>query len=93
MLVAANYGDVADIEVLWTLIALGGACFSIYNLRGALRDRSALIRAGLRNGRRAVANAQCRLEWSRLVCQAIFFAVGVMSMLLPDPPAQIHQPT
>lgn len=84
MNVAASYGNVSDIEVLWTLVALGGAAFSLYNVRDAARDYRAT--AHIKNGRRWIAASQVRVEVARLAIQLIFLAIGVLAMFLPSPP-------
>lgn len=80
---ADSYGNVADIEILWTVLAAVGAGFSIFNVRGAYCDWRAIPDAD-KNGRRRVATTQIRVEIYRLIIQTIFFAIGVGAFLLPN---------
>lgn len=84
-MIAAQYGDVSDIEVVWTLIALAGFLLSIYNVRHAQRDRVWLRNLHADpNGRGKIATTQLCLELSRGVVQLIFVTIGVLAMLVPD---------
>jgi hypothetical protein len=89
---AAQYGTVSDVELVWTIIATVGAGFSIYNLRDALKDRAALKRLHNRNGRWLLANFAIRAEAARLAIQLIFLTIGILAMLIVDAPDQLHQP-
>lgn len=84
MIVAANYGTVADIEILVTLLAVVGAALSILNVRDAVGDLKAMHGKGPQNGRWAIARTSVHVEVARLVIQAIFAFIGVLAMLLPD---------
>lgn len=86
-MIAAQYGNVSDIEVVWTLIALAGFALSIYNVRHAQRDRVWLRNLHADpNGRGKIATTQLCLELARGVVQVIFAAIGVLAMLVPDAP-------
>jgi hypothetical protein len=87
MLLAASYGTVSDIEILWTLIAGAGVVFGIFNLRDAWGDRKELVLANIYNGRRTIANFAVRGEAARMFVQSVFVSIGVLAMLLPDPPS------
>ena len=91
-MLAAAYGTVSDIEIVWTLIALVGAVVSIYNFREARDDCTALREAGLFNGRWLVARSTKWVEGLRLFVQAVFGAIGVMTMFFPETPDQLDQP-
>ena len=88
---AATYGTVSDIEILWTAIAVVGAFFSQYNLRESIKDRAALKAIDQPNGRLMVANTAVKSEGSRLVMQLIFMAIGVMAMFIAGAPDQLQQ--
>lgn len=85
-MLAVSYGTVSDIEILWTLIALGGMGFGVYNIRDAWLDRKAIISKGTRNGRRRIATFAVRGEAARTYMQTIFALIGVLAMLLPEAP-------
>lgn len=81
-MLAAAYGTISDIELVWTLIASIGAFYSLWNLREAIVDLRALGKIG--NGRRLVAWTTLQSEIARLLVQLIFIAIGIGAMLLPD---------
>lgn len=85
-MLAATYGTVSDIEILWTIIGAVGVMFSAFNLRDARIDKRVLADAGIVNGRRIIARFAVRAELARLVIQAIFVTIGVLAMLQTDPP-------
>lgn len=81
----STYGTVSAIEIIWTAIALAGAVLATINVREAAKDLAALDEAPrIVNGRRAIADTALRVEVSRLLCQIIFAAIGVIAMLLPE---------
>lgn len=87
---AAQYGSVSDIEIVWTLIALFGLGFAIWNFFDAVagyRDLGARL-----NGLRQTAVASIKLEATRVVIQTIFVLIGVLAMTLKDPSNSLHQP-
>lgn len=89
-LLAAQYGTVSDIEIVWTLIAACGLVFAIFNLNEAFKDWREL---GPRlNGLRQIASLSLKLEATRVVIQSIFVAIGLMAMTLKDPPDQLDLP-
>lgn len=91
-MIAASYGSVSDIELVWTLIAVVGFGLSTFNVRASLRDCRWLRETlGDRNGRWNIAWTQFKLEASRAFCQIVFFTIGVLAMLIPDAPTA-HQP-
>lgn len=77
---AANYGPVEDIEVVWTLIALIGAGFSIYNVREAVKDLGALSTIDKGNGRGRLGRFAIKTEVARLLSQIIFLIIGALAM-------------
>lgn len=89
-LIGAQYGNVSDIEVVWTIIAAIGLAFSIYNLRDAWRDYQAL--GVLANGRRAIAILSLKMEGTRIFIQTLFVAIGIAAMTVQDPPDQLQRP-
>lgn len=80
------FTTVAGIEVIWTLIALAGIGFGVYNLRDALGDRRAIRIMGVANGRKIIADYAVRQELARITIQTIFAITGILVMLLPNPP-------
>jgi len=88
--VAAQYGTVSDIEIVWTLIAAFGLCFALFNLFDAYRDWKALT--GRLNGLRAIAVLSLKLEGTRVAIQSIFVTIGVLAMTMKDPPSSLSLP-
>jgi hypothetical protein len=91
-LLAAQYGSISDIEIVWTLIAGIGLAFSIFNVREAFADRAALKLAGVKNGRKMIADEGLLQELARTVIQAIFLTIGLLAMTYPDPPDVSDRP-
>lgn len=91
LIIGAQYGAIADIEVVWTAIAAVGLIFSIYNWRDAEADYKAL--GVLANGRRAIAVLSIKMEITRTIIQGLFLAIGISAMFVPDAPDQLHRPT
>lgn len=87
-LIAGDYGPVGDIEILWTLIALFGIGFSIYNVREAFKDVKSLHTHNIRNGRAYIARSFRMSEVTRLIMQLIFLTIGVISMTIYNIPRQ-----
>jgi H+/Cl- antiporter ClcA len=83
MIIAAHYGNVEDIEIFWTLIALVGLVFAIFNLREATQDKKAIKALKETNGRIKIAKASFKSEIARVIKQAIFLVIGVLAMTLP----------
>lgn len=79
-ILAAHYGSVEDIEVLWSIIAIVGACFSVYNIREAYRDLRALSYEAARNGRGKFGRLLLKNEIARLIIQLIFLTIGILAM-------------
>lgn len=90
MIFGANHGSASDIEIMWTLIALFGICFSIYNIREAFQDVKAIEENRVGNGRRIIARSSRLAEATRLIKQLIFFTIGVIAMTLPPTPSTVH---
>lgn len=82
---AAQYGTISDIEILWTLIAGSGLIFSLYNIREALRDRRAIVESNIGNGRKKIAGHALRNEAARALIQVIFLVIGILTMTYADP--------
>jgi hypothetical protein len=87
MVLAASYGSVEDIEILWTLIAALGLSFSLYNLREAHKDKVAVEEAKIVNGRAKIAMAVFYSEITRAVKQAVFAVIGILAATLPASPS------
>lgn len=79
-----SYGTISDIEILWCLVAIVGALFSIYNLFEANRDMKALEILKITNGRRAIAKAARFQDVVRAAVHLIFFTIGVLAAFLPE---------
>lgn len=86
-MLAAGYGTISDIEVVWVLIALVGVLFGIFNTTDAIEDREAVDRKKLANGRKLFADSAVYIEYMRLAVQIIFLVIGVAIMTIPDPPS------
>ena len=82
-LIGAQYGSVSDIEIVWTLIAFAGICFSSYNIWDALSNYRALP-PQIQNGRRALAKLYVYMEATRITILSIFFTIGVFAFTLKD---------
>lgn len=85
-ILSAAYGSVSDIELIWTLIAVIGACFSVYNLKEAYKDFKTLGYIDRKNGRGLIARTTLKSELARLVIQIIFITIGVFAMLITEVP-------
>lgn len=91
-MLAAAYGSVSDIEVLWVVVALVGLAVTGFNFADAVRDRKYLIDNGISNGRRIVADTQVYTEFTRLSIHTIFATIGVLAMFLAEAPNSPDQP-
>lgn len=89
---AAQYGTVSDIEIVWTVIAFIGLCFSVHNLVQAVGDLEVLRANNISNGRLILAKFTIKAEAARSIMQLIFFLIGVGAMTLVDPPNQLNLP-
>lgn len=85
-MIAAAYGSVSDIEIVWTVIAAVGLLFSAFTLGAARGDRRALIDAGIKNGRRKVALYTVLAETTRAIKQVIFLLIGGALMFVEEMP-------
>lgn len=92
-MIAANYGPVADIEIVWTVVAFVGLIYSILNVRDAQIDLEVLESAGVKNGRRTLARYQLEAEVLRSIMQTIFLSIGIAAMSLPAAPDSLDLPT
>lgn len=90
-IIAASYGNISDIEIMWTLLALGGAFFAIFNLIESHQDLAALKDRDITDGRFKIAKTGLRAEIARLTIQIINATIGIMAMTYPDPPSTIHE--
>lgn len=71
-------------EVAWTAIALIGLGFSWMGYMDARVDLHYLEALGRNGARRIIAKANIRAELTRLLAQAGFAAIGVITMTLPN---------
>lgn len=92
MMLAASYGTVGDIEILFTGVALVGFLFSALNIKDAVDDVQALTRAGLVNGRMPIAQTAVRVEFARLTIQAVFILIGALAMTIPESVDELDRP-
>ena len=83
MILAAHYGTIEDIEVVWTLIALIGLVFSLHNFLEVRKDIKVLNSLNIQNGRRAIAKVSYKSELTRAVKQIIFLIIGIFALYLP----------
>lgn len=85
-----SYGSVSDIEVIFTVLAFIGLCFSLYNARESWSDYRALKRAGRSargktyDGRYVVAWNSLRAEIARSLIQFIYVVLGFYAFFLPE---------
>lgn len=92
-MIGAAYGSVADIEIVWVLMAVIGVGFSLYNLGGAVGDLRYFKKLKLPpNGRRDVAYSSVIVETARLLILLIFVSIGVIAMFLPELPPNVDIP-
>lgn len=75
-------------EIIQTLGAAAGVCFSIWAMLDALKDAMALRFSGANGPRSVIASGNIITEIERLVIHMILLLVGVASVLLPPPDFQ-----
>jgi len=83
-LLAASYGTVSDIELIWTLIAIVGLFFSLHNFKQSHEDLKFLRENGIGNGRVIIARFAMRAEAARALIQMIFITIGISAMFLEE---------
>ena len=83
-MIAAQYGTVGDIEILWVLIATFGLGFALWNYRDAVKDYRALKSIEAINGRMLLARAQKWQDGIRAMIHCIFILIGALAMFIPD---------
>lgn len=91
-IIAAQYGTISDIEIMFGLIALFGLIFSLYNVREAQEDIGYLRERNIGNGRMKIAVFARRAEIARATIQSIFVMLAIMAMLFPDQPSLPNEP-
>ena len=91
-MIAAAYGSVSDIEILWVIIALIGFVYSVVNINSGREDIRWLNANSIGNGRRTLARYQLTAESLRALIQVIFIVIGVLSFFVPDPTDALHLP-
>ena len=84
MIVAAQYGTVSDIEILWVVIAIIGFLVSAWNFWQAHLDCRALKTMKEPNGRRLIAKASRFQDATRMSVHAIFITIGLLAMTQKD---------
>lgn len=89
---AATYGTISDIELMWTLIALAGASFSVWNIKESRRDLAALRESKIGNGRYQIATQSLRAEIITFAIQLIHISIGIVAMTLREYPATLQEP-
>jgi hypothetical protein len=85
-------GNASLVEMIWTVIGIGGIYYNIYNLRDALAYTKALRKM---NGKtlaavrrmRVIAYGDFRNEVFRTAISSIFIVVGIAAMISPPPSA------
>ena len=91
-MLAAQYGTISDIEIVWIVLAVFGLFYSVRNAVEANKDCKALKKAGVLNGRRKIAKTARFQDAARAVIHGLFASIGLMAGLLPDPPDQLSLP-
>ena len=76
------------LDLMWTMLAIGGGAFSIMNVYEAWIDKQTLPKDG-RRAHAIVAAVAVRVEIARLGIQAIFAAIGIAAMTLTNAPADL----
>lgn len=82
-MIGASYGNVEDIEVLWSLVALIGLVYSLINVQEGRKDMRWLDVNSIFNGRRTLAKFQLAAEGLRAFVQGVFLLIGVLEMFIP----------
>jgi hypothetical protein len=91
---AAAYGSVSDIELLFIAIAGFGLFFSFFNIREAIGDIKALKAIDADQidnyeARLILAKATLKAEIARGIIQLVFLSLGAMAAFTPEAPPQI----
>lgn len=86
LVVAAAYGSVSDIEILWTLIAVVGMVYSLINFRESWLDWKLLRKIRGYDARRIVACSAMQAEGIRAAIQGFYITIGVYAMFIPETP-------
>lgn len=89
-MIAATYGPVEDIEILWTLVAFVGVIYSLINVREARADWEFVKERKIANGRRVLARVHLISETLRLASLSIFLTIGVLAATIESPPPEHH---
>lgn len=92
-MIAAQYGSVSDIEIIWVLIALCGVAVSSWNYWQAREDEKALkmLRVPV-NGKMRIANTAKTQDAIRITIHGIFALIGFAAMTTVDTPNQSDLP-
>lgn len=89
MTIAAGYGNVSDIEVMFVVISLIGLAFSLYNAIRAWGDIAWLRENKVKNGRWYLAKMWFVSEAGRAYLQFFFALIGIRAFFYPDPPPRL----
>ena len=84
-MIAATYGPIEDIELLWVLIALVGVIYSTINVREAYRDWQFVKERKISNGRRVLARVHLISETLRVASLSIFLIIGLLALSVESP--------
>lgn len=84
-MLAAAYGTVSDIEMVWILSTLIGAIYAGLNTRAANANSRALKKLGISNGRLTLAVLFRAAAAMRLSVQLIFLSIGISAAFFPEP--------
>lgn len=85
-MIAAAYGTVSDIEIMWTLISAVGFLLASYSAMDAHREYRMFKELGSSNGLGILAKSWRLTAVVSLVVQAIFTSIGIISMTIPEAP-------
>jgi hypothetical protein len=97
-LLAATYGTVSDIEIIFLCITTFGIIFSLANVKNMWNDKQALLsvpedeRDDLYWAKVELANTAFTAELLRFFMQALLFTLAAFSATIAEPPSQIHLP-
>lgn len=81
------------LEVIWTIVAIPGAVLWAMNRRSAMLSLRAARRARAGNGRRVYANFAVKETSAWLGIEALFVAMGVLSMLVEPTSSVVRWPS
>lgn len=83
-MLAAAYGSVSDIEIVWSALSLIGLCFAANNFIHARRNMIALKKQNILNGRYTLARLFRATAAMRFAVQSIFLLIGILAATSPE---------